>query len=110
MTSSAPPSNVPTPEGLQPHDYVMSASPPPDLSTTAVTYRKRSTASQEDADASHLDAVDALATSSPFMDWLETQMGSYDAKRRSSEQLWKAESGLIKDTARSQKHDKSIGA
>lgn len=110
MTSSAPPSNVPTPEGLQPHDYVMSASPPPDLSTTTATYRKRSTASQENTDASHLDDIDALATSSPFMDWLEAQMGSYDAKRRSSEQLWVAESGLIKKTATSQKPGKSIDA
>ncbi|KAJ4987468.1 P-protein [Stagonosporopsis vannaccii] len=91
------PSHAPTPEGLQPHDYVTSASPPTDLSATAATYQTLSTASQEDASTSHMGAVDALSTSSSFIDWLEAHVGSYDKKRRESEQLRMVESGSKKD-------------
>lgn len=89
ILSPAPPSHPPTPEGLQPHDCVRSASPP-DFPTTAKTYQTRSVEPQETG-TSHMDDVDALSMSSPFMDWLETHVGSYDAKQRASEQFDTAE-------------------
>ncbi len=74
---------------IQPRSQIQSAnhaSPPMELSNTATTYQTRMTLSGEEAAAQNTDALDRMATSSPFIDWLETHVQSYDTKQRASEQ------------------------
>ncbi|KAH6622401.1 Prephenate dehydratase-domain-containing protein [Boeremia exigua] len=87
VPGSAPTSGIQTPDGVQLADRVRRVSPPPGLSTTVTTRRTSSSASHKHAGPSRGDAFGEMATSSPFMEWLEMHMGSYDVKRRLSEQL-----------------------